>query len=42
MDQTGIFYENPTGRTIEFSGVRDVNVVTRGDEKKKNYLVFFN
>ena len=35
MDQTGVLYENPTARTIDFSGVREVNVRTQGNEKKR-------
>ena len=35
MDQTGVLYENPTSRTIDFSGVREVNVRTEGNEKKR-------
>ena len=39
MDQTGVLYENPTSRTIDFSGVREVNVHTEGNQKKRITLL---
>ena len=35
MDQTGINYENPPSRTIDFAGSREVPVQTRNGEKKR-------
>jgi hypothetical protein len=35
MDQTGIFYENPPLRTIDFTGTREVPVRTQNGEKKR-------
>lgn len=35
MDQTGIFYENPPTRTIDFVGQREIPVLTQGGEKKR-------
>ena len=34
-DQTGVLYKNPTPRTIDFSGVREANVHTERNEKKR-------
>lgn len=35
MDQTGIWYENPLSRTIDFIGAREVCAKVSGDEKKR-------
>ena len=35
IDQTGILYENPPTRTIDFIGSREVPIGTQGGEKKR-------
>lgn len=35
MDQTAVYYENPTSKTLEIVGTREVCALTRGGEKKR-------
>ena len=35
MDQTGVFYENPPSRTVDFMGNREIPVLTQKGEKKR-------
>lgn len=35
MDQTGIWYENPSSRTIDFRGSQEVSAQVNGDDKKR-------
>ena len=35
MDQTGVNYENPPSRTVDFIGNREVPIQTQGGEKKR-------